>query len=262
MSGHLLVVDWDYFFPNPFDGGDHDAVADSHLYDWAHAETLFHINRVWQTRASSFLYNGSSLPMCSGWETFWDRFTVAEDAPLFMAESNLYAATIPAGLGYSGSVTDVADWPWDSVWLYDAHHDCGYNTTLEAWRERGTITCEDWMLVHHEAGSKLHMRYPAWKTRAFEVEKRTRVPVDRRFDDGAAPPVVFDAVFLCRSGAWVPPWCDHQFEDFASRYPGGDVELAGPLPRRALDRDAVNHEVEMMRKLTAMMPMLREKGQA
>jgi hypothetical protein len=264
VSGlNLLVVDWDYFFPNPWDGGNLDVNDEAMpLYDWAHRESPFHTGPVWSGRGAAFLANDLPLPEVVGWQGFWDRFELHEEAPLLMAESNLWAGTIPAGLGYAGSAVEVAEWPWESVWLYDAHHDSGYNgITLDAWREKATITCEDWMLVHGDAGSALHVRYPTWKVRAFEVEKATAVPVDRQFDDGTAPPVVFDCVFLCRSGAWVPPWCDHLFEDFAASYPGGgDVSLAGPLPRRRQYRESMESEAAMMRRLRAMMPQLNQKG--
>jgi hypothetical protein len=252
----LLVVDWDYFFPNPFDGGDQDD-PNAPLYDWSHAESRFYIEMVWPGRAASFLINEVPLPMCQGWETFWDRFSFAEGAPLYIADSNAFAGTIPAGLGYAEAPSEVADWPWGSVWLYDAHHDCGYKTSPEEVRERGTISCEDWMLVHHDAGSALHLRYPPWRTR---FERAPAIPIERRTDDGTAPPVVFDAVFLCRSGAWVPPWCDQQFDEFAARYPGGEASLVGPIMTRTFDRELAEHDAEQMRKLRTM--MRGQKGRA
>ena len=71
-------------------------------------------------------------------------------------------------------------------------------------------------LLHKTVITELHHRYPVWRTAAFELEPEPVVPVDRAFDDGTVPPVVFDAVFVCRSGAWVPPWHDQAFIDFVN----------------------------------------------
>lgn len=41
----------------------------------------------------------------------------------------------------------------------------------------------------------------------------------QRVDDGDPIAEEFDTVFVCRSGAWVPPWCDGQFEEFLDAAP-------------------------------------------
>lgn len=204
---NLLVIDWDYFFPQPLDGGDYTRDL-AGLYDWSHAESPFMIDAIWPLRAAGFIERGLPLPRCEGYKGFWDRFTIARGTRLMYADSNSYATLLRPS----------QDGRWDSVWLFDAHHDCGYRGTLDQWRRTETVSCEDWMVTHAELGSALHVRYPPWKTRAMAVEPEPLVPVDRCMDDGAPIPVTFDAVFLCRSGAWVPPWCDDQFVDMIESY--------------------------------------------
>jgi len=78
------------------------------------------------------------------------------------------------------------------------------------------------MLQHATAGTafdQLHVRYPIWRQNALG-EPTPPIPVDRAFDDGSSPPIKFHTVLACRSGAWVPPWCDDQFMDFVNAYPG------------------------------------------
>lgn len=37
------------------------------------------------------------------------------------------------------------------------------------------------------------------------------------------PRMEFDAVSICRSGAWVPAWCDEQFVEFVKSCPVGEI---------------------------------------
>lgn len=131
-----------------------------------------------------------------------------------IGDSNLYAGRI------FPSLVDLEADGWEEVWLFDAHHDSGYKATrsLKQFVERGTMSCEDWMLNHTTQGSKLRVRYPAWRATAdgslYDCEPGPAVEVDRAVDDGRPVGGWFDAVYVCRSGTWVPPWCDNAFEDF------------------------------------------------
>ena len=66
---------------------------------------------------------------------------------------------------------------------------------------------------------RLEVVYPPWRTKVECIESGPLIPVDRRIDDGTNPTRVYDAVYVCRSGAWVPPWCDDQFQQFLEGYP-------------------------------------------
>ncbi|MCK2240056.1 MULTISPECIES: hypothetical protein [unclassified Crossiella] len=208
----LLVIDMDFFFPNP-------ALAaqaqheHSLLYDWGHEENAFMTGPVWDSRAAQFLARELPLPPLAGWEEFWDRFPDLHDVPLWFANSNLHAGDMFPG--------DVE--AWKRVVLFDAHHDCGYRVgSLEDFAVQPRFSCEDWMLRHAVRGSALEVRYPRWRPQAIEQEPLPRgVEVTRVIDDGGlVVDVVPDAVFVCMSHGWVPPWCDEQVEEFLDRYPG------------------------------------------
>jgi hypothetical protein len=216
---NLLVVDFDYFFPVvelPQQGPDWP------YFDWYHAEGLV-LPGMWESRAANFLANKLPLPQTSGEEAaFWDRVRISPEAELYYADSNAYAID-----------RSVNRWV-SSVWLYDAHHDCGYKpNAVERMLERDDVSCEDWMLAYHEAGADLHVRYPTWRTVAFDVEGDPEVEVDRIFDDRAVPDVVFDRVFVCRSGTWTPPWLDGRFLEFVLAAPlASRTELESCSPRQ------------------------------
>lgn len=260
---NLLVVDWDFFFPNPTLSKNFDQWEQPGLFLWDHKETPFHQSpTVWANRAAGFLDNGLALPQVAGWEGFWDRFTFTDDGVSFVfGDSNLHAGRIfPSTFGMD------EEWGvenrWGVVSLYDAHHDCGYTSTvsLEHWRQRGMLTCEDWMLVHHDAGSRLEVTYPAWRGAVQGIEPKPLVPVDRRVDDGTTPDTVYHAVYVCRSGAWVPPWCDEQFSAFMEAAPSiwtlpvsGEGGWEHPRPDAvALARQHMKQRAEAARKMAEL----------
>ena len=224
----LLVVDFDFFFPNLNGSGK----KGWELYDWAHREAPFFIDGpVWNMRATAFMMRGMELPGLSGEQRqFWSRFKFDPDAALYIADSNSMAA--------SNELFDGVD-RFSEVWLYDAHHDCGYppqgraellGTSEQRMKcitdtlAESTYSCENWMLLHWGLGSKLHVRYPSWMSDWAEPEEDDMILpiefVDRRVDSPEnRPDVVFDRVFVCRSGAWVPPWCDRGFLKFIKNAP-------------------------------------------
>lgn len=211
---NVLVVDFDYFFPNPLEAG--TPTPDIGLYDWGHREAPFFVEGIWPIRAEAFLSQGLPLPqtaLVAGW---WSRFRFAPGTELLLCDSNAHAGNLTA---------DAVGGKLGQVWLFDAHHDCGYKATphqsLQSWRRHsGTLNCEDWMIDLAGDGAELHMRYPQWRARGMEMEPEPAIPMDRAVDDLASLPVRFHAVLMCRSGAWVPPWCDDDFTQLAEEFPG------------------------------------------
>lgn len=240
---NLLVIDFDYFFPEP-------ELDPTFLYDWGHREAPLFIEFLWGSRATAFIANGLDLPTTTGEEaTFWNRFQFKTDARLFVSESNSQAA--------NEQITDflTEDGPIDEVWLYDAHHDCGYSGPDMDWRSlayKGEFSCEDWMLLYHTMGCDLHVRYPSWKPWALTGEPEPPIAVDRQVDTDE-PEVEFDAVFLCRSGAWVPSWCDKQFFRFLGDAPFESyLDLLGddyPLRERDFSIEQAEEEARMWEQL-------------
>lgn len=222
---NLLSVDWDYFFEHK--GGTAD--PDWHLYDWGHQDTGFFRDALWGTRASTFIANGRALPGTTGEEAdFWKRFTFKKGAKLYLADSHACAASNEV-CGRSRRAA-LARWTWGQVWNYDAHHDAGYakGQVFKAATE-GRWGCDDWMGLYSCFTHDLHVRYPRWAAWKLEAEPEPDCAVNREVDDGLSPtepdgtPVVFDSVFVCRSGAWVPPWLDEDFARFVMRCPVNPV---------------------------------------
>lgn len=213
---NLLVVDWDYFFPVPQGG------PEVVLYDWGHTEMggRAMLEGIWHARAAGFVGSGRVLPGLSGLELgWWPRFRFSPKATLYVAESNAQAASKRV----AANIT--------SVWLFDAHHDAGYHQSdgLRNSYANG-FTAEDWLAWYYLEGVvDLHVRYPQWRTRAFDTEPEPAALVDRAFDREAPVPLVFDRVFICRSGVWVPPWHDGAFDEFVAACPVKRRRVIGQL---------------------------------
>lgn len=206
-------------------------------------------NLVWSTRASGFLANGLPLPEVTvphgGWSTFWSRFRFTPDATFHYADSNsLTGAMTPP----DGSAV------FDQVVLFDAHHDSGYRcASIEAYRRQGTYSCEDWMLEHQIRGTTdLEVRYPQWKpngpTEPLPEGALTRLTLD----DGQPFPQTFDALFVCRSGGWVPPWCDDDFEALIAAAPLDGVQVDDVALNRNFDVTQASSEVAAMQHVMQM----------
>jgi hypothetical protein len=241
---NLLVVDWDYFFPNK-ETDPHDWP----LWDWGHSEghsegLLRDI--LWPSRAFAFWRSGMELPQVNEElaQSFWSRFTIAPRAQLFYADSNRYAAH-----------ERVMRYVTNEVWLFDAHHDSGYRAgAVGRVLSEQNVTCEDWMIAYDLTGCALHVRYPKWRgSPGFEEEPEFSVDIASD-DEEPMPNPVFDRVFVCRSGTWVPPWTnDARFMNFIAHAPVQKRILLGDLEARDWDeptlRDRMNQENEAFQKL-------------
>jgi len=252
VTKRLLVVDWDYFFPmveTTYDTpnsprGDWEW----QLYDWGHSETMTYFQQdAWPPRAAAFLRNDLPLPGTSGEElTFWKRFQFAKGAQVYVADSNSQAAHAMVAEGIN------------AVYLYDAHHDSGYRPTAQQdVAERQQVSCEDWMLAYYGWGvRKLVTRYPRWRKVAFECEPEPAIPIDRQFDDGSPVPVTFHRVFICRSGAWTPPWLDPKFHQFVDACPAGTARQFDGMTARPWSDDMA---VEAARQRAEIDALLRQQ---
>ena len=225
LAGRMLVVDFDFFFPNP--AYTHSLGSDlMFLYDWGHQETVLYRDLLWPIRAQGFIDAGLPLPRCTPTTGFWDRFQFATDV-LLVADSNRYA----------GALTPPDAPGFTEIVLFDAHHDSGYHRSLDDYRADGVYSCEDWTYPHLERGTRVEVRYPRWFPDWHQVDAQPRAPVHRGLDVGGPVPGVFDTVFCCRSGSWVPAWCDDQWWAFCQAFPGPTAVLDDALRHSRWDFD-------------------------
>jgi hypothetical protein len=220
-----LNIDFDFF------------VKEDPTWDFQHAETAFHTDILWGLRASSMLLNGVDLikqmsvdnqnPTPGQFIAALKTLPFTYDKPKFIvAESHAYAFK-----GYKKA--------HDLVINFDAHHDLGYHSAskLRQWAAEGKWEAGSWLgsLLRQTADLEAMIVYPPWRSysewREYRKSENSTDSLHARVDVivwqgselftydlleryGASTKFVVDSVFVCRSGAWVPPWNDMQFSMF------------------------------------------------
>jgi len=246
-----LSVDWDYFFPNIDE------------WDYGHKENDFFITDVWNLRASSTRDPMKHLLPKPGYKTFWKRLRQLNIIPpiCLVAESHLRGADAVSLL--EGKV--------DTLVVFDQHTDI-YPQNLKY------RLCQNWLLL-------LMRRYPTmsvinvlpdfkegdWIEKVqiapeFIAEKlsdiagRLTILQESEFFSmaqkllGKHPNAMIS--FICRSGAWTPPWADDAFEEFLSDVEHMDFPEHAPQPRE-FDREGA---LRIQKDITRLMPTLKHSN--
>jgi hypothetical protein len=208
----ILSIDWDYFFPNgePYDMG----------HSENHSETLAQV--LWANRTSfKNILTGEDLldayvPTIP--RGFWKK-VLKSKVPVYVAESHFRMWDL------------IENEMFAQVTSLDAHHDCGYKKMDP---DKLCVDCSNWAAIGKQLAriGRMDLVYPAWREKAPEgnLKGRTYNPTSIRY---TLPDVAeYDKIFICRSGAWTPPWHDAAFEKFVAdsgceRINLGAVELRG-----------------------------------
>lgn len=222
---NILSVDWDFFFP------------DSTVFDWSASETRyagFYLKMVWTMRAHNHIcFKSASHPdldpetpaieymqpypqLMAG---FWDRFRFTANTSLVITESHedLVLIMDRAPSFFNEEIDGY------TVWNFDAHHDMGYGIPAKhskspISRELPKLNCGNWALHGMYAVPPIvnyHLIYPEWRKRRDENDF-ARVAHQASSIRYKIPHIGWDIdiVFVCRSGAWSPSWCDPQWLEF------------------------------------------------
>ena len=219
----LLSVDFDYFF------------HEDPMWSWDHHENFSEqlANVIWHTRAADFITHDKPLPELTGQQRdFWSRVTLPKRARVYIDESH-------------DAIRHLFDKPWDEIVSVDAHHDAGYDI-----KRRGRAPdCGNWVLDALNYGATVQVLYPTWRHQHREGRQPRRGGLRIGFDTGGHLGK-FDAVFVCRSGAWVPPWCDQDWSRFILiDRPGVAHTWRGLPPLRVFDRAMAEQMARPMRDM-------------
>jgi len=130
----------------------------------------------------------------------------------------------------------------DYIINFDAHHDLGYCEweRINQMLKDEVCTCDMWLCAVldwvKEDNVGARVVYPNWLREETSIERQWKHLEDRlpqefldrvelgffENEDGSVSDVVckpgetieVQSLFICRSGAWTPPWLDKQFVDF------------------------------------------------
>lgn len=195
---NVCSIDWDYFFP------------DEHPYDWGLNEfPASLLNRLWVIRAGNVpiftkafkdrniaLYN--FLPDIERINTFWNHIKT-KDSSIVITESH-------------AELFKIIDAMEIEITLYnfDAHHDIYSDKNLNCGNFVYHLLNEGYLKPEN-----YHIVYPHWREDSLDglivcddIEKINtyyQIPEDLP---------IFNIIFICRSGAWTPPWSDDHWINF------------------------------------------------
>lgn len=204
MSRYGLTVDWDYFVPEKYE------------WDIGHAETAIHMSLLWQTR----FYLFDKIKVVPAVDTFWQwvqRWANVKPASLWVSDSHASAITDPG-------LREV-----DTLILVDQHHDCWPHK-----RKSDFVYCDTWLRGWLENDDTRHVIWVRPSFDAEYIQPKDAYPIPRdmrdRFtcttqEDFSFKDVTLNAINICRSGAWTPPWLDDRFIAFINELglPVGDL---------------------------------------
>jgi hypothetical protein len=205
MNQRLLSVDFDFYFP-----------MDCARRDWGTSEDHSHQLQsvLWMHRAAGMLCHDEPLPYTTGDECYlWDRVGFRDDAVCYVAESHDMIRGVIRKM--RGDLSHKTHPRYAPIISLDAHHDAGYS-------EHEKQNCGNWALwAHRTCNLRTRVLYPQWRREVPEQAPRLHAgkrATVRTYDKGEDLGT-FDNMFVCRSGAWVPSWCDKAFQDFLSSCP-------------------------------------------
>lgn len=193
-----LSIDWDFFF-------------DDTCYDWGHQESPFFIESMWGIRALDMKVAGEDYMQYAprGVEEFLHMLKTQKLTPpaLYIGESHLYA------YGY------FMAFPPDLILHFDSHSDMSP-------KHPEYLDCENWLYWLLKKKPKTHCLWivPKHHDPKMEGDNLGKLPNFKYvrygwFEDvwkrtsRSAYTVMMS--YMCRSGAWTPPWSDADFDKFA-----------------------------------------------
>lgn len=240
----FISIDWDFCFYRALEAEDVNRrekdVPLWPLFDWGHTEawnpelqTL-----MWQARFAQFRgagldpYAVTGHPKAYGCTApeelriaLYERFDMSALWHVTFSDSHRHCYyEVLEAYQNDGKPIEVVN--------FDAHHDLGYDLkALTARRAGGLYGCDDWLLAALSAGliSKLTTVYPDWRGMREWQETPEGVqellkPFDLSFTtfskwlEAPGPRREVENVHIARSGAWVPPWFDAEFNAFVHAF--------------------------------------------
>lgn len=204
MKKYFLSLDWDYFI-------------DVHtLYSHSYRETERDILVKWYNEYFWGLENGQSIErnyiLSPDYERFKEKVVpqlkITGKLPLVVSESHEVAYECVKQSGC------------EAVYLFDAHSDLGYGG-LEALEYE--VNCGNWLgkLLKEELIHEAYIIYSPYTKECVEEFEEQMNAFSIHFiseTDLLESPITFEAVHLCRSGPWTPPWYDESFYALAEAF--------------------------------------------
>jgi len=221
MGKCLLSIDWDYFVYTKENWGSCLENSRSMIDLW--------YKRYLQAKARKEDIQ-KAFQLSSEWSTFWNKikkyFKFVKNIKAYVSDSHALSYQI------------AKEHNCTAVYLFDAHADLGYGGLSSLDFE---VNCSNWLgkLLKDrqiKEANIFYSPYTAEKPEYFNPMNRI-YRIRYRDLNELVPWIEVSTVHICRSGAWTPPWMDHQFAQFVGAL-GIPYKLAD-CPERKWDPDHI-----------------------
>lgn len=213
---NILSIDWDYFFP------------DFSEYDWGSLESYSPelLNVLWSLRQRSFKFANANSDSAIK-EYIPSNYEVLEilckSTPKVLFITNSHKHIIELLNNFNNYFPDS---PVPNLYNFDQHHDLGYKKEHKSNPNEIEPTCDNWAIyaLKNNLINNYDLHYPSWRENKAETKRllkkiickdavEHKINVSYENIQNLDLPT-FDALFICRSDTWTPPWSDHQWMEF------------------------------------------------
>lgn len=227
---NILSIDWDYFVPLKKDWSG-SYIENSRNKDFIWYQRYFQYKEKGEDLESSIIMDVELMQRFLA--TLSLKFHIQKNAKLYVSDSHKFSYYI------------AKKFSCDTIYSFDAHTDLGYGGIMSLQFE---VNCANWLGKLLD-DSIIKTAYILLSPFSFENSSQFK-EINDKFDiryidtDKICNPPNISIIHIARSGAWTPPWLDHNFFqlidsfnkpykvlDFKHRYwnPKG-ISLADILP--------------------------------
>lgn len=195
MQKAVLSIDFDFF------------VREELEWDWGHRESDLFLEAIWPIRYSHRNIKRDVDPVVHA-DFMPDNLRYVLPAKGFLPSRSIQVATAESHAALPKFLTMIGNPKFDLFINMDAHHDMH--------NEPPPVNCGNWWvpLFDQTDGWSRHVHiFPKWKN-PETLGKPVRPIEQMRWDEfhlDNTPFALIEAVFICRSGCWVPPHLDPLF---------------------------------------------------
>ncbi|WP_125152377.1 arginase [Clostridium rectalis] len=228
MCKTLLSIDWDYF------------IRIKPKWCGSYIENTHNLNYLWYKRYIEEKSKGIDIQkkvtvektICKFWRKILKHFYITKKIPLYISDSHKFSYMIAKRHNCK------------QVYLFDAHADLGYGGITSLQFE---VNCANWLgkLFSDKLIGNANIIYAMHTFENPEDFKEINHLFQikyRKFNEirGNIP---VDAIHVCRSGAWTPPWLDKDFYKFVNELKLPYISLESMDREWNLDKMTLSDEI-------------------
>lgn len=202
MLKNLLSIDWDYFIPV------YERWSGSYL------ENKRNIMMIWYKRYFENKRHGidieNSIREGKELKTFLKLikkyFTFSKNVKMYVSDSHKFSYYI------------TKDNKCSRVINFDAHSDLGYGGLKSLDFE---LNCANWLgkLLKNKIVQDVNIVYSPYTHETSEEFSEINKTFNVKYPGiDYLPEIKIDAIHVCRSGSWTPPWLDNKFYKFINSF--------------------------------------------